>query len=118
MMLLGCRKNDDAVPRLLLALGGAVHHVGGGSGAWLKLAVNALFGIQVAAMAEQLALLRGAGLDVARALAALKTMPVTRPAAAGAATLMLDGNFAPQAPVDLIVKDLGYALGSATQARR
>jgi hypothetical protein len=42
-MLLGCRKNDDAVPRLLLALGGAVHHVGGGSGAWLKLAVNALF---------------------------------------------------------------------------
>jgi 3-hydroxyisobutyrate dehydrogenase len=101
---------------LLLQLASALHPVGAlGSGAWLKLAVNALFGTQVAAMAELLALLRAAGLDGQQALAALKAMPVTSPAAAGAATLMLARNFAPQAPVDLIAKDLGYALRSGLQ---
>ncbi|MCZ8318843.1 MAG: NAD(P)-dependent oxidoreductase [Silanimonas sp.] len=99
---------------VLLQLGGALHHVGPlGSGAWLKLAVNSLFATQVAVMAEQLALLRAAGVDPERALAALKAMPVTSAAAGGAATLMLARNFAPQFPVDLIVKDLGYAVCSA-----
>jgi 3-hydroxyisobutyrate dehydrogenase len=102
---------------VLLQMGGALHHVGAvGSGAWLKLVVNALFGTQVAAMAEQLALLRAAGVDAERALAALKAMPVTSAAAGGAATLMLARNFAPQAPVDLIAKDLAYTLRSAEQA--
>lgn len=99
---------------VLLQLGNSLHHIGPlGSGAWLKLAVNSLFGTQVAAIAEQIALLKAAGVDVDRAIAALKAMPVTSPAAAGAATLMLAGNFAPQAPVDLILKDLTYALLSA-----
>lgn len=99
---------------LLLQLGGALHHVGPlGSGAWLKLVVNAIFATQVAAMAEQLALLRAAGVDAERALSALKAMPVLSAAAGGAATLMLARNYTPQAPVDLIVKDLTYALNSA-----
>lgn len=102
---------------VLLQLGGALHHVGPlGSGAWLKLVVNSLFATQVAAMAEQMALLRVAGVDPERALAALKTMPVTSAAAGGAATLMLARDFAPQAPVDLIAKDLGYAMRSAERA--
>lgn len=109
----------EAVTRitpLLATMGSALHHVGpAGSGAWLKLAVNALFGTQVAAMAEVLAQLRAAGLDAARALAALRAMPVTSPAAAGAAALMLAADYRPQAPVDLIAKDLGYALASAAQ---
>ena len=99
---------------VLMSMGAAVHHVGStGSGAWLKLAVNTLFATQVAAMAEQLALLRAAGVDVQRALAALKPMPVTSPAAAGAAALMLAHDFTPQFPVSLVTKDLGYALHSA-----
>jgi 3-hydroxyisobutyrate dehydrogenase len=110
---------QEAVDRLrptLAAVGSAVHHVGpAGSGAWLKLAVNTLFATQVAAMAEQLGLLRKAGLDLPRALDALRAMPVTSPAAAGAASLMLARNFSPQAPVDLIAKDLGYALLSGRQ---
>lgn len=113
----GSQAAVERVTPMLLAMGSTVHHLGMvGSGAWLKLAVNALFGTQVAAMAEQLALLRGAGVDAERALAALKTMPVTSPAAAGAATLMLAGNFTAQAPVDLIAKDLSYALASSAQA--
>jgi 3-hydroxyisobutyrate dehydrogenase len=103
---------------VLAQLGSAVHHVGSlGHGAWLKLVVNSLFATQVAAMAEQLALLRAAGVDPDRALAALKAMPVTSAAAGGAATLMLARNFAPQAPVDLIAKDLGYAVRSAERVR-
>ncbi len=102
---------------VLLQLGGALHHVGPlGSGAWLKLVVNSLFATQVAAMAEQMALLRAAGVDPERALAALKVMPVTSAAAGGAATLMLTRNFAPQFPVDLMVKDLEYAACSAERA--
>lgn len=98
----------------LVPLGAALHHAGPlGSGAWLKLAVNALFAAQVASMAELLAILDAAGVDSGRALAALKTMPVTSMAASGAGALMLARNYAPQAPVDLIVKDLGYALRSA-----
>jgi 3-hydroxyisobutyrate dehydrogenase len=111
----------DAIERarpVLMQLGGALHHVGPlGSGAWLKLVVNSLFATQVAAMAEHLALLRAAKVDTDGALAALKTMPVTSPAAGGAATLMLAGNFAPQAPVDLIAKDLAYALQSAVMVK-
>jgi 3-hydroxyisobutyrate dehydrogenase len=109
----------DVVDRLrpvLAALGSAVHHVGPvGSGAWLKLVVNTLFATQVAAMAEQLGVLRKAGIEASGALAALRAMPVTSPAAAGAASLMLARNFSPQAPVDLIAKDLGYALRSGQQ---
>lgn len=109
----------DAVDRaspVLRQMGCAVHHIGPvGSGAWLKLVVNALFGTQVAGMAEQLALLKAAGVDLERALTALKTMPVISGAAAGAATLMLARDFAPQAPIDLIAKDLSYALRSAQQ---
>ncbi|MCV0440918.1 MAG: NAD(P)-dependent oxidoreductase [Hydrogenophaga sp.] len=104
----------ERVRSILLQLGGALHHVGPlGSGAWLKLVVNALFATQVAAMAEQLALLRAAGVDAERALGALKAMPVLSAAAGGAATLMLARNYTPQAPVDLITKDLTYALNSA-----
>jgi 3-hydroxyisobutyrate dehydrogenase len=107
----------ERVRPLLAALGGAVHHVGPvGSGAWLKLTVNALFATQVAAVAEQLGLLRSAGLDVAKALEALRAMPVMSGAASGAGQLMLAGNYAPQAPVDLIAKDLRYAVESGQRA--
>jgi 3-hydroxyisobutyrate dehydrogenase len=95
----------------------AVHHVGPvGTGARLKLVVNTLFATQVAAVAEQLGVLRRSGLEVPRALDVLRAMPVTSPAAAGAASLMLARNFSPQAPVDLIAKDLAYALACGQQA--
>lgn len=109
----------EAVDRLrptLAAVGSAVHHMGPvGSGACLKLVVNTLFATQVAAVAEQLGVLRKAGLDLPRAFDALRAMPVTSPAAAGAASLMLARNFSPQATVDLIAKDLAYALRAGQQ---
>lgn len=103
---------EDVVARaepVLLAMGSAVHHVGpAGSGAALKLALNALFGIQVATMAELIGVLTRAGVDPARAVEILGATPVCSPAAKGAAGAMLAHAFAPQFPIDLVVKDFGY----------
>ncbi len=99
---------------VLEAMGGALHHVGAvGDGAAVKLALNALFGIQVAAMAEQIGALARAGLDLPRALDAMIATSVCSPAAKAAAASMLASAFAPQFPVSLAEKDLGYALAQA-----
>ncbi len=107
----------DAARPVLEALGGALHHVGpAGHAAVLKLAVNALFGIQAAAVAEILGLFRKAGLDAEAALAVLAETPVASPAAKGVAGLMLAGNFAPMFPIDLVEKDFGYVAEAAGAA--
>lgn len=102
---------------VLRAMGVAVHHAGAvGDGAALKLAVNALFGIQVAALAETLGVLAQRGIDLTQAVAILGETPVLSPAAKGAAASMLSGAFAPQFPVDLVEKDFGYALATGGPA--
>ena len=96
------------------AYSGAVHHVGAvGAGAAIKLAVNALFGVQVAAVAELLAVLRAEGLDEARAVEVLGAVPVTSPAARGAMGAIAARAYAPLFPIDLVEKDLGYAAATA-----
>ena len=104
---------DRARP-LLGLMGAAAHHVGGhGAGAAVKLAVNALFGVQVAAMAEMIGLLAGQRVHLARALDVIGLLPVASPAAKGAAASMLGGNFAPLFPIDLVEKDFGYVVEAA-----
>ncbi len=99
---------------VLSAIGGAVHHVGKvGDGAAVKLAVNALLGIQVAAMAEMIGSLARAGLDIGNAIDVIAATPVCSPAAKGAAASMLARAFAPLFPVELVEKDFGYALAQA-----
>jgi 3-hydroxyisobutyrate dehydrogenase len=99
---------------LLLATGVAVHHAGAtGAGAAAKLAVNALFGVQVAALAEMLALARKAGLSAERTIDIIAATPVCSPAARAAATAMLAGEFAPLFPTELVEKDFGYAVVAA-----
>jgi 3-hydroxyisobutyrate dehydrogenase len=102
---------------LLLAMGSAVHHAGpSGSGAAVKLALNALFGIQVAAVAEVIGSLRRAGVDAATAVDIMGSTAVASPAAKGAAAAMLAGNFAPQFPIALAEKDFGYFAALATRS--
>ncbi len=84
------------------------------SGAAVKLMVNALFGTQLAAMAELLGLARATGIDPARAVEILTATPVASPALAGAAAAMLAGKFAPAFPISLVVKDFGLALESVS----
>jgi 3-hydroxyisobutyrate dehydrogenase len=94
---------------VLKTMGSAAYHVGPtGSGSLVKLAANALFGIQVAALAEILGFLRKRMGDPARMIEVLGMTPVMSPSAKGAAASILAGAFAPLFPVDLVEKDLGY----------
>jgi 3-hydroxyisobutyrate dehydrogenase len=99
---------------VLQAMGGAIHHAGpAGSGATIKLAVNALLRVQIAAMAELIGWLGRSGLDPARAVEIITATPVASPAAKAAALGMFSGNFAPLFPVELVSKDLGYVAAMA-----
>ncbi len=101
----------ENVRPVLDVLGGVVHHVGAvGAGATMKLAVNAVFAVQAAALAELLAMLRGAGLNESEAVGILNALPTASPAAARVATLMTERAFTPNFPIDLVEKDLGYAV--------
>lgn len=100
---------------VLKAYSGAVWHTGSnGTGSALKLGVNALLGIQVAAVAEILALLSAAGIKPHQAIEFMETMPVVSPAAKAAASGMVAGAFAPMFPVELIEKDLAYTLAASS----
>lgn len=93
---------------------GAIHHVGGiGQGMAMKLAVNALFGIQVAAVAEAMGLLTKCGIAEADAMTLLEELPILSPAAKLAGNLMLTGNHAPLFPIALVEKDFRYVIATA-----
>lgn len=109
---------DEAVVKqacpLLETMGSAVHHVGGlGSAAMTKLATNALLGIQVTALAELMGILKRSGVDAGAVVQAIARTSMCSPFAKRAADSMLAGNFAAQFPVDLVAKDLSYAVSSA-----
>lgn len=99
---------------ILEAMGSTIHHTGAvGSGMTIKLAVNTLFGIQISALGELIGLMQGCGLDEAKAVEILTSTPVCSPAAKGAAAGILARNFAPLFPIDLVEKDLSYAVKTA-----
>jgi 3-hydroxyisobutyrate dehydrogenase len=99
---------------VLRAMGNTIHYAGSaGNGAAIKLAVNTLLGVQVAAMAEIIGLFEKTGLDPARATDILTSTPVCSPAAKGAAASMLAGTFAPMFPAALAEKDFGYTIAAA-----
>lgn len=105
----------ERVRLALLAAGGAtVHHIGSfGQGMAMKLAVNALFGIQVAALAETLGLLDRQGISPAQAMVCLGELPVTSLAAKVAGSLMVADNHAPLFPIELVEKDFRYIIHTA-----
>lgn len=100
----------EGIRDVLLTMGGAVQHVGDGpgSGAAVKLAVNALLGIQVTALSELLGFLKNIGLDTAKAAEIIGSTAVCSPYAKVAMGLMLANNSSPLFPVELVEKDLGY----------
>ncbi len=99
---------------ILLSAGATIHHVGSiGQGMAMKLAVNALFGIQVAALAEITAMLANNGITSTKALECLGDLPVISPAAKGAGSLILANNHAPMFPIDLVEKDFRYFIQTA-----
>jgi len=103
----------------LAVMSSAIHHVGGlGHGALVKLATNALLGIQVTALAEIIGMLQRNGADASKAISAMSTTTVWAPAANYYTSTMLNDNFAPLFPVELIEKDFNYAIAAAGSAEK
>ncbi len=99
---------------ILKTMGSIVHHAGAaGSGAAVKLVVNALLGVQLAAMAELIGFMRRCGLDVAKVIEIMSATPVCSRATKFAADAMLARNFTPLFPIELVEKDFGYVLETA-----
>jgi 3-hydroxyisobutyrate dehydrogenase-like beta-hydroxyacid dehydrogenase len=103
---------DEGVLRrvepVLLAMGSKVHHAGaGGAGSTLKLVINALFGIQVAALAELIGLLGPD--DLGKAMEIFADSPAASPAIKTILAGMLAGDYTPVFPLELAEKDFGYA---------
>lgn len=118
--LVGGEANTVAqIQPILLTVGELLHHVGSvGQGMAMKLAVNALFGIQVAALAEVLGMLNQQGITAPNSIKCLSNLPVLSLAARGAGSLMVTGNHEPLFPIDLVEKDFRYAseTGQAVRA--
>lgn len=104
---------EDVLARVqptLAAMGSAFHHVGpSGSGTRIKLAINALLAVQVAAAAELLGTLARHDIPNARAADVISATAIASPALKNYMAGMAAGNFTPAFPVEMIAKDLGYA---------
>lgn len=101
---------------VLKAVGGTICHAGSsGAGMALKLAINMLFGVQVAALAEILGALAKLGVDAARAAEIIGATPTASPAAKGAMASMVAGAYAPQFPLELVAKDFAYVRASVSE---
>jgi len=110
----GAPEDVDAAREVLGHVGGALHHVGPvGAGARFKLCANVLFGVQIAALAEALAILDRGGVDASRALEVLGTLPITSAAMKGVGGLIAAERWAPMFPIDLVEKDFRYAIVQA-----
>jgi 3-hydroxyisobutyrate dehydrogenase-like beta-hydroxyacid dehydrogenase len=90
-----------------------------GSGATMKLVVNALLGIGMQAIAEAVALGEKAGLDRNRLLDVLSQTAVVAPAHAGKLERAKKNDYSPQFPIRLMNKDFGliFNLAAAVGAR-
>jgi len=96
---------------VLRAMGSSIQHVGPlGTGALTKLTTNALMGIQVAALAELIGMLRRNGTDTEQVLAAVGQTPVWSTILDRNVGLLLNGALDPRFPVALIEKDFGYTI--------
>jgi 3-hydroxyisobutyrate dehydrogenase-like beta-hydroxyacid dehydrogenase len=90
-----------------------------GSGATMKLVVNAVLGIGMQAIAEAVALGEKAGLDRNRLLDVLSQTAVVAPAHVGKLQRARNRDYSPQFPIRLMNKDFGliFDLANAVGAR-
>ena len=99
-----------AVQSILASHSAVIHPVGDVTASMaLKLAINTLFGIQVAALGEALGLLQETGMSPSTAIGWLNQMPIASPALKGIGALMVAQNHVPRFPIDLVEKDFRYA---------
>jgi 3-hydroxyisobutyrate dehydrogenase len=95
---------------VLAAMGGQVSHLGPtGSGAMMKLINNFLCGVQVASLAEAIAMAERSGLDARQAAAVLSGGSPGSPLVKMVSQRMLDRAYEPNFFIPLMAKDLSYA---------
>ena len=96
---------------VLAAMSKAVIHLGPtGSGALLKLINNFVCGVQIASLAEAMAMIERSGLDRARALEVLTNGAPGSPLVKAVSTRMTTPDFTPNFLLRLMAKDLNYAI--------
>jgi 3-hydroxyisobutyrate dehydrogenase len=101
----------------LAAMGGNIAHLGPcGSGALMKLINNFLCGVQVASIAEAIAMAERSGLDARQAAAVLSAGSPGSPLIKIVAQRMLDRAYTPNFFVPLMAKDLAYARDAFARA--
>ncbi len=110
----GSEETVQEMTPIFEVMGGAILPAGPtGSGSSLKLAVNVLFGVQIAAFSEMLGLLERSGFARDIAIEMLGKTPVVSPALKGASGLIAANKFAAMFPIDLVEKDFRYAVQTA-----
>ncbi len=101
---------------VLEVLGQNIHHLGSvGAGTAMKLVNQLLVGINMAAVAEALVLGAQAGADPDKILEVISTSFGGSRMLDRGVPLIIDRNFAPATPVDLIRKDLGIVVDAANE---
>jgi 3-hydroxyisobutyrate dehydrogenase len=107
----GAAEALEKVRPMLSVMGSSILHIGPtGSGALLKLINNFICGVQVAALAEAMALIERSGLDRGRALEMLLNGAGGSPLLKTLAPRMTARDYTPNFLLSLMTKDLTYAL--------
>jgi 3-hydroxyisobutyrate dehydrogenase-like beta-hydroxyacid dehydrogenase len=110
----GSKEHFDSAESIFRVIAKNYFHLGpSGSGATMKLVVNALLGIGMQAIAEAVALGEKAGLDRNRVLDVLSQTAVVAPAHAGKLQRAKKRDYSPQFPIRLMNKDFGLILSLA-----
>lgn len=106
----------SGVEPVLGAMGKRWFHLGGhGAGQTIKLAMNMILALQVHALAEALALVKGAGLQGEKLVEVLQSSMARAAVLDVKAPMLLKREYAPSFPLRLMHKDLGLALDLANQ---
>jgi 3-hydroxyisobutyrate dehydrogenase len=96
---------------VLAAMSKTISHLGPtGSGAMIKLINNFVCGVQIASLAEALAMIERSGLDRAKALEILTNGAPGSPLVKAVSARMTAPDFTPNFLLRLMTKDLGYAI--------
>jgi 3-hydroxyisobutyrate dehydrogenase-like beta-hydroxyacid dehydrogenase len=104
------------VEPVLTVMGKKIFHLGpNGAGQTIKLAMNAILALEVAAVAEAIGLVTKAGLAGEQLLEVLQASMGRSGLLDLKTPLMLKGDFKPSFPLRLMHKDLGLALDLANQ---
>ena len=112
----GPAETIDSARDVLLAMGRDVVHLGPlGAGAFVKLVNNFMCGVQVAALAEAVALVEASGLDREKALGILLNGAPGSPLVKAVTARMTAADYDVHFRVDLMAKDLAYASDVASR---